>query len=161
MSTAVAYSRLQISLHWLIAILITAAWFISDGMGRALRQRLEAGETGFTGNTVHVWIGSAVFALILLRILVRALQGAPIPMQSSPLLEAAALWGHRLLYALMIAVPGLGALTWYAGVGEAGDVHAVAANALLIVALGHAAVAIWHQLVRRDGTLTRMTRPRA
>ena len=40
-----------------------------------------------------------------------------------------------------------------------GDLHAVLANALLVVAGGHALVAIYHQFVIRDGLLARMTRP--
>jgi len=36
MATRSAYSGFQITLHWLIAILIAAAWFLGDGMGRVL-----------------------------------------------------------------------------------------------------------------------------
>jgi cytochrome b561 len=63
-----------------------------------------------------------------------------------------------LLYVLMILTPALGATAWYGGVGLAGDVHSLTSNALLIVALGHAAVALVHQYVLKDGTLDRMTR---
>ena len=76
-------------------------------------------------------------------------------------MQQAAVWGHRLLYVLMLAVPALGAAAWYGGIEDAGEVHELAGNALMIVALGHAAVALWHQYVRRDGTLTRMLRPGA
>lgn len=155
-----AYSRLQIALHWLIALLIAAAWFTHDGMGRALHQRIESGASGIEGNTLHVWLGGAVFTLVLIRLIVRATQGAPAPI-GTPAMQQAAVWGHRLLYVLMLAVPALGATAWYGGIEDAGEVHELAGNALMIVALAHAAVALWHQYVRRDGTLMRMLRPGA
>jgi cytochrome b561 len=157
--TSTGYSRLQIGLHWLIAILIIAAWFTHEGMGQALDARIAAGATGIAGNTPHVWLGGAVFALVLIRIVVRLLQGVPGPVAgTSPAMAQAALWGHRLLYLLMIAVPALGAAAWYGG-APTGEVHELAGQALMIVALGHALVAIWHQVARKDGTLTRMVRP--
>ncbi|MCG6902928.1 MAG: cytochrome b/b6 domain-containing protein [Rhodobacter sp.] len=161
MTHPTGYSRLQIWLHWLIAILIAATWFTHEDMGRALRTRLDAGATGIEGNTLHVWLGGAAFALVAIRIVVRLVQGAPAAVPgANPLLDQAALWGHRLLYLLMIAAPALGAVAWYGGLKSAGEIHEIAANALVIVALGHAGVAIWHHAVLKDGVLTRMIRPR-
>ena len=40
-----------------------------------------------------------------------------------------------------------------------GDPHALLANVLMILAGGHSLVAIWHQLVLKDGLLGRMFRP--
>lgn len=159
--TKPGYSRLQILLHWLIALLIIVAWQISDGMGRALRQHLESGGSGFADATLHVWIGVAVFALVLLRIIVRWGQGAPAPVAGTPpLLALVAKLGHALLYLLMIVVPTSGIAAWFLRIGEAGEVHELAADGLMIVALLHALAAIWHQFGRRDGTLTRMVRAR-
>ncbi|HEY1090070.1 MAG TPA: cytochrome b/b6 domain-containing protein [Burkholderiaceae bacterium] len=39
---------------------------------------------------------------------------------------------------------------------DAVEWHALAANSLLIVAGLHAAAALWHQFVRKDGVLRRM-----
>jgi len=159
MATKNGYSVLQIALHWIIAVLIVTAWLISDGMGEALRARLQTGATGTEGNTAHVWLGGATFLLILIRLIVRWVQGAPDPVAGgSEMMEKAGIWGHRLLYLLMIVTPALGAITWYGGVRATGDLHEVASNALLIVAAGHAAMAIIHQYVLRDGSLDRMTR---
>lgn len=160
MTRRTGYSTAQITLHWLTAILIFAAWFTHENMGRALKTRLDSGATGTEGNTLHVWLGGAAFAVILIRLLVRAIQGAPGPLPGTTrAMEAAALWGHRLLYLLMLAAPALGALAWYGGVKAAGEVHELAGSALFFLALGHAAVAIWHQYIKRDGALTRMTHP--
>jgi len=161
MKTSQHFSRLQITLHWLIALLIGAAWVFDDGMGRALRARLQADALVPADFPLHVWIGSTVFALVLIRIVVRFVQGVPDQVSSNALMRQAAVWGHRLLLVLMVIVPAFGAGAWYGGVEAAGEPHELLANLLLIVALGHAAVALWHQYVMRDGTLARMTRPRA
>ncbi|MBV0913903.1 cytochrome b [Anianabacter salinae] len=162
MSTRPAYSPLQIGLHWLVAILIFAAWFTHEDMGQALRQRIETGATGIEGNTLHVWLGGAAFLLILARIVVRMVSGAPAPeAQGGPLMAKAAVWGHRLLYALMILAPMAGAAAWYGGVREAGEVHETLGSALFFIALAHAVVALVHHYVLKDGTLLRMIRPKA
>jgi cytochrome b561 len=157
MARKTKYSTLQIGLHWLIALLILAAWLLSDGMGQALRARVESGATGIQGNTIHVWLGGATFLLVLIRIVVRLIQGAPDPVPgSSELIEKAGVWGHRLLYALMVLTPALGAATWYGGIGFTAELHDISSSALMLVALGHAAMAIYHQFILKDGTLTRM-----
>lgn len=151
------YSRLQIILHWLIAALIIATWITHEAMGDAVK----AAANGTLQSTPpHVPLGIAVFVLVLIRVIVRMRQGSPAPApQPDATMEAAALWGHRALYLLMIVVPMLGMARWGGGIEVAGEVHEVAANTLMLLALGHAAVAIWHQYVRKDGTLTRMLRP--
>ncbi len=157
MSTSDRYSKPQIVLHWLIALIIIFEWVSGDGMGRVLRARLESGASGLEGGTPHVWLGSVVFALILIRVLLRWVQGAPGALPgNSALMTRAAEWGHRVLYALMIAVPALGALAWFGGVNAAGELHETVANALMILALGHAVFAIWHHFIKRDGALNRM-----
>ena len=154
------YSGAQISLHWIIAVLILFNYIYSDGMGRALDARLENTPLPQLGinPVIHVWIGVAVLLLCALRLGLRLGGGAPAP-GGSGLMQSAAAWGHRLLYALMFLVPLAGAITWFGGVEATGDLHAVLANALLVVAGGHALVAIYHQFVIRDGLLARMTRP--
>ncbi|MCU9838325.1 cytochrome b/b6 domain-containing protein [Ruegeria sp. WL0004] len=160
MSPRAAYSRLQIALHWLIAVLIAATWLTHENMGRALKARIETGASGFEGNTPHVWLGITVFVLVLIRIVVRRVKGAPGPLPgATPLMEKAALWGHRLLYLLMVLTPALGAVAWNAPSRTVGEIHETVGGALMLVALAHALVALWHQYVKKDGSLTRITRP--
>ena len=68
MPDRIGYSRLQIILHWLIAILIVFAWITHEAMEDAFEARIERGATGLEGNTLHVWLGGAVFLLVLIRI---------------------------------------------------------------------------------------------
>lgn len=160
MTTKTSFSALQITLHWLIALLIVATWWLSDGMGPALRDRIKTGQTGFEGNTLHVWLGGAVLLLVLIRFAVRTMQGAPAPVAGGTARsDAAALWGHRLLYTLMLIVPAMGAVVWYFNVTALGDAHGLVANGLMVVALGHAALALYHHYILKDGTLRRMLRP--
>lgn len=156
------YSTVQITLHWLVAILVLAAWFTNEDMGRELRDRIEAGTTGVEGNTLHVWFGGAAFAVILLRIVVRLVRGAPdhVP-GTSPMMGKAASWGHRLLYLLMLVTPALGAAAWYGHQRTAGEVHEIVAVTLMIVALGDAVVALYHHYFLKDVTMRRMIRPGA
>ena len=157
MATKSKYSLLQIGLHWLIVVLIAAAWFLGDGMNRALDARLEAGTTGTEGNTLHVWTGGAVFVLVLIRIVVRLVQGAPAPVPGLPdWQETAGKLGHLALYVLMVLVPALGATAWYGHIDAAGLLHTLAVDALVIVILGHAAMAFYHHYVLKDATLRRM-----
>jgi cytochrome b561 len=153
MKTTTGYSGLQIVLHWLIALLILGAWLSSEGAEEAM----EAIEDGGTASFVpHVAFGLAVLALVVLRLVIRLTRGAPAaPGVPGSIAVKAADWGHRLLYLLMIAVPLGGVSIWFFGMNN-GEVHGLFANVLLIIALGHAAMALYHQYVLKDGLLRRM-----
>jgi len=156
MASKAPYSALQIILHWATALLIAANYFISDGMGDALDAHLNGGAlTGFTP-TWHIWAGSVLLALVLVRIVVRFVSGTPVQAGAPTLAERAAEAGHWLLYALMLAVPLLGAITWFGKFEATGDLHVLVMNGLMIVILGHAAMAIFHHYVLRDGLLKKM-----
>ncbi|MFO1202070.1 MAG: cytochrome b/b6 domain-containing protein [Tabrizicola sp.] len=153
MKTTTGYSGLQIALHWLIAILIVTAWFTGEGAGEAMETIEDGGTAGFVP---HVAIGLAILALVVVRVLVRLSRGAPeAPGTPGSLSVMAADWGHRLIYLLMIAVP-LGGLSTFFMVADVGELHGLAANILMIVALGHGLMALYHQYVLKDGLLRRM-----
>lgn len=153
MKTTNGYSGLQIGLHWLIAILIVVAWFTGEGAGEAMETVEDGGVAGFVP---HVAIGIAILAFVVLRVLVRLGRGAPTaPGEPGSLSVMAADWGHRLIYLLMIAVPLGGISTFFLGL-DVGDLHALAANVLMVVVLGHALMALYHQYVLKDGLLRRM-----
>lgn len=153
MKTTIGYSGLQIGLHWLIAILIVTAWFTGEGAEEAMEVVEEGGVTGFVP---HVLVGLAILALVAVRVLVRLGRGAPAaPGEPGSLSAWAADWGHRLIYLLMIAVPLGGIATFFLGL-DVGEVHGLAANVLMLVALGHALIALYHQYVLKDGLLRRM-----
>lgn len=153
MKTTTGYSGIQIALHWLIAILIAVAWFTGEGGEEAMEAVEKGGTAGFVP---HVAIGWGILALVVIRVLVRLSRGAPAAVgEPGSLAVMASDWGHRLIYLLMIAVPLGGIATFFLGL-DVGDVHALAANVLVVVALGHAAMALYHQYVIKDGLLRRM-----
>lgn len=153
MKTTTGYSGLQIGLHWLIAILIVTAWFTGEGAREAMEAFEEGGTAGFVP---HVALGLAILALVVIRVLVRLGRGAPAaPGAPGSLSVMAADWGHRLIYLLMIAVPLGGIASFFLGL-DVGEVHGLAANVLMLVVLGHALMALYHQYVLKDGLLRRM-----
>lgn len=153
LKTTTGYSGLQIALHWLIAILIVTAWFTGEGAEEAMEVVEEGGTVGFVP---HVAVGLSILALVVVRVLVRLTRGAPAaPGAPGSLSVLAADWGHRLIYLLMIAVPLGGISVFFLGL-EVGEIHGLAANLLMLVVLGHALMALYHQYVLKDGLLRRM-----
>lgn len=153
-----AYSKTQILLHWAIALLIVANYIVSDGMGSLLHKHLKdsTADPGWTGN-FHVYVGLTVLGLVIIRLIVRLVGSTPEPLPTgNTLLDRASGWAHGLLYLLMFLVPVFGAAAWYLGFGFMGDVHVIAMNILMSIALLHALAALYHQHVLKDGLLLRM-----
>jgi len=155
------YSSVQIGLHWLIAISIIAAFFTHEVMHDRFDERLASGITpGPSDGTWHTILGGLAFALVIVRVIVRWRRGAPpAPEETSPQLARAIHWGHMLIYALIIGVPLGGMAAWFGGIEIAGGVHGIVGKLLMLVVLGHAGMAIFHQVALKDGTLMRMLRP--
>ncbi|MBW7920904.1 MAG: cytochrome b/b6 domain-containing protein [Rubellimicrobium sp.] len=148
------YSRPQIALHWLTLLLLVGIWLTRGGAGRALDAAREGAAVGLP---VHAWIGLAILIVTLARIALRVTRGAPAPVATdSAAQQRATVWGHRLLYALLVLVPLGGAFMWFSGSPAP---HGLLGYGLFVVVLGHAALAIWHERVKRDGAMQRMIRP--
>ena len=158
MTDTSGYSRPQIALHWAVAVLVAYNYVFAETVEDAFDQMLEGAVGTAPGTPLHVWIGLAVLALVVVRLGLRLAQGAPSAEPGLP--GQLATWGHRLLYALMLAVPVGGGVAWFGLNEEVGDVHGAAANALMILAGLHALVALGHHFVLKDGILMRMLRPR-
>ena len=150
------YSMAQIVLHWTIAVLIVANYFISDGMPEFF-DKMMGGQavTGFVPN-FHVWAGVTILVLVLLRLVVRIITGAPEGKASATLADRAAGWGHALLYLLMIAVPTFGAIAWFGQTETTANLHVLSMNVMMLVILGHAAMAVFHHYFLKDGLLSKM-----
>ncbi|NIX75633.1 cytochrome b [Microvirga terricola] len=163
------YPRALIVLHWLVALLIVAAWFTGEG-GRSVRANPPV---------LHFAFGLSVLTLVVPRLLIRLFKGTPaLPESTGPFMKIAAKLGHGVLYLFMIGLPLSG---WYAasrmGVpvtllgyplpnltsavqgppGLIGDLHETGGTIILILAGLHALVALWHHFVLRDGLLKRMS----
>ena len=153
----VRYSRVQIALHWGIAALFAFNYIVSDGMGRALRNFSQTGINDSLTAKLHIIGGIFLLGLMVLRLVFRALHGAP-PHASSgyPLMDKAAIWGHRALYALLLLLPMAGLAAWFGGLKVAGEAHEVLVNLTALLIAGHIAAALYHQFILKDRLLDRM-----
>lgn len=166
------YDRVAIFLHWSVALLIAAAFVLGltvDEFGKTYEHMVV--------NT-HSLIGLGVLLLTLIRIAWRFGHPAPpSPQAMSAWMKALARIIHAALYALMLAVPLIGLPTlFYRGRGldfglfqipaflsrqpeifrPLTDIHELAAYALVALAAGHIAAALYHQWYLRDGLVSRM-----
>ena len=169
----VRFSVLQRILHWLIAIMVLAMLFIGVAMVSIV------GPAFITLVDIHKPLGVAIFALVLIRLVVRLRRGAPpLPADLSPVQSTAAHLSHLLLYALLVLMPliGWGMLSagGYPVVLSSGvqlpsilphldwlhadlrRAHTLLAYLLFAVILMHVAAALFHGLIRRDGVLESM-----
>ncbi|MET3900363.1 cytochrome b561 [Devosia sp. UYZn731] len=159
---AVGYSTLQIALHWVIAALVAFQLFFGEGMTN-VRDAAEEGTTpsgvDFAVSVGHYWFGIAILALVLVRLGVRLTQGVPPgPVASPTWMDWAARLMHWAFYAMLIAMPVLGLLTVYVS-DTFGDIHKLGKPVFIVLIAVHALAAVFHQFVKRDGTLRRMLVP--
>lgn len=165
-------------LHWLSALAVAIAW----GLG-LFGDEFPKGPPRETAEFAHIVAGEAVFAMLVLRLVLRLIAPPP-PAQPSAMgrvVDLAARLGHLALYALLLAVPAVGIATLFAG-GEAlsifgivdipspwvkdrafkhslEDIHEILAHSLMALVAVHAVAAIIHHRVYRDDTLKRMLPP--
>lgn len=160
-------------LHWLMAPLVLAMLFIGIGM-------VSTTSTAYALLlAIHKPLGAMLLVLLLLRIAVRLRhQPPPLPADMPRWQQRAALLSHRLLYALLLAMP-LGGwamlsaagypVTLFAGIelppiaprnpalfAWLRSAHHWLALLLFAAILLHLAAALFHGLVRRDGVLSSM-----
>lgn len=177
-NTTESYGLVSRALHWLLAALLLASLVVGWVMtGLPLSPRR------LVLYNAHKWAGVVILALTLLRLAWRLTHPPPPALAMPAWQHAAAAASHALLYALCVAVPLLGwAYSSAAGFPVvlfgvlplpdfvAADRtlaesikpwHGRLAHALAALALLHAAAAIKHHVVDRDGLLNRMLPARA
>jgi len=161
-------------LHWLLAAMVLAMLFIGVGMVST------AGPLYPLLLSLHRPIGIAILLLVLIRLPLRLLTGAPaLPADLPPLQARLAKASHVLLYASMIALPLIGWAMLSAGgypvqlakglalppilphdlalYALLRGAHTLVALLFFALILGHLAAALMHGLIRRDGVLRSMT----
>ena len=167
-NNSLRYSKTMIVIHWLTALLVLGAWLTAEG-GREIVDKPPL---------LHFTLGLAVLALIVPRLILRFAGQGPEATGERGWLAIVAKAGHGLLYLLMVGLPitgwyaasRMGVTVTFAGVelpaltvavpgrpGLIAELHENAGTFILILAGLHALMAIWHQLVLRDGTLRRMS----
>ena len=168
------YTRTAVSLHWLVALLIVAAfglgWYMSD---------LKISPAKLQYYSWHKWLGVTILALAVIRLLWRfAHRPPPLPASTLRWQGLAASAAHWMLYALLFAIPlsgwafssASGYPVVYLGVlplpdwvpkdkvlaGQMKDLHELLTTLLLVVVAAHVGAALKHHFIDHDGLLRRM-----
>lgn len=168
------YDRTTIILHWVVAGLVLLNWI--GGTVQHWWPKDWRHET----REIHVLIGISLVVILLVRLAWRLTKGVHFKTPPS-LMEWAARLMHIALYLVVLTVLGLGLFAaWNKGGAYLGglvnitpfgdadkvarkalsiqilDIHELLANTLMWLAGLHAAAALYHHLVRKDGVLLRM-----
>jgi cytochrome b561 len=160
-------------LHWLIVALLIAQYVVAWTMPGIHRGTQPVGLVAW-----HLELGTAIIAVMSVRIVWRLLRREPDVIEGTPFTRQAAWFTHGLLYVLLIVQPVMGwvnasyrgwsvtlfgviPLPRLSPVGSPlghvmGDVHQLLAWGLLGLVGLHVAAALYHQFVLRDGVLQRM-----
>ncbi len=168
------YTRPAVLLHWVSALAIglaCASGLMLAGLAMSLLK--------LKLMNWHKWIGMTTLALAVLRVAWRVRhRPPPWPATMTAAQRSLATGAHVCLYLLMLAVPLLGwayssaagfPIVWF-GVIELPDwvprhrqlaelirpLHQAASYGLVLLAIAHAAAALKHALLDRDGLMARM-----
>ena len=174
LETPPRYGLVAILLHWLVAVLIGAAF----ALGVVMVDIPGLTPTKLRYFSWHKWLGVTVLALAALRLLWRWWRGAPLPVPMPLWQQRASSLGHALLYVLMFAVPlsgyfyslAAGVPVVYLGIWplpvlmEADstlkpilkELHGALVYVMLTVIVVHILAALKHQFIDRDGALKRI-----
>ena len=178
------YDALSRAFHWLTAIVVTIAFVLGpEHFGRLMRDGLDPATR--YGIVWHETLGILVFVLTLLRLLWVAFRPAAPHVPMAPSMQMLAKLMHLALWALMLALPltailALGGeghpLTQLGGfrldqmpviansalakLADWGDVHGFLGDAIMALAGLHAAAAIYHHVLLKDGVLLTMLPPK-
>ena len=158
---AAHYSLAQILLHWGIAALVVWQLVFGESLPEAERlarqgQTADA-TTAFLADS-HIWAGFAILALAALRLILRLRRGTPQTEAANGLAAAVARWSHNLFYFLLFFMPITGILDYYFRL-PTGVIHELGKPAFIVLIALHVAAALWHAVIRRDGTMRRMLIP--
>lgn len=169
-----------IALHWAVALLVLAAFALGLWMGEVPRAERPA------YYAVHASLGITLLIVLAVRAVWALINRRPAPLANTPHWQhQAAQFAHVALYALTFAVAVLGWLLLGVehpsivpqafgvvpapppvALGPAAEDfleegHELVAYVLMALVGLHAAAALWHHYVLRDGTLRRMWLRRA
>lgn len=178
--SALRYDFLSRAFHWVTAIVVTIAFILGPGgFGRLMHQGVDPATR--SDIVWHESLGILVLLLTLLRLIWVAFRPATPQFQMANWMQMMAKLLHLALWALMFALPAtalllLGGeghpLTLLGGIrvdqmpliaqagiakwADWGDVHQFLGDAIMVLAGLHAAAAIFHHFVLKDGVLASM-----
>ncbi|PLX37446.1 MAG: cytochrome B [Hyphomicrobiales bacterium] len=161
MASPAGYSRTQIILHWLVAIMIAAQFVFHDAISAAWHAFVSSAAVPFNPLVAaHVFGGIAIGAFMLWRFVLRFRRGVPaLPQEETPALKWLAHAVHWAFYAVVLLLVVSGGAAWFGGVGAAASAHGVLKTLLLALVGLHVGGAFVHWLVLKTDVLMRMFKP--
>lgn len=155
------YSSIQIVLHWLILLLVIVQFILGDGAVIAHMERSSG--LAFSDNAhFAIWghgvVGSLIFVLVIVRLVVRLRRGAPaIPRYISKSYHHFAGLVHGLFYWLLLGAPVIGVVGWF-GFAPLLFWHTALAWVFATLIIIHMSAALIGQFVLRERGLAPMLR---
>lgn len=154
------YSRGQIRLHWIVALLLVPQFLLHDAI-KATFLAIGKGE-GFSYSPLlvgHIVGGIVILLLMVWRLALRAQRGVPLPPTGeAPARQAVAKAVHLALYAVLLLLPLSGIAAWFGHADAAAQFHNLMKLPLLALVGLHVVGALYHQFVLRNGLIERMKR---
>ena len=167
------YDKRTIGLHWASATLVVLLWCVGQSI-----DWFPKGTPRISVRSGHILFGVVLGLLLLFRIWWRSTGGRKLPPAAMTGQQRLASLLHIGLYLLLLTTVSLGiANVWVRGDTifrlftvpefapgnrelreQVEDAHALVANTVAAAAALHAAIALYHHYVRRDGVLRRMLR---
>jgi cytochrome b561 len=166
------YDNFSVFLHWLTVLLVLSQFALAETWEWFARP------TRHLMIVAHMSFGIILSAVIVIRLAWRLLPGHQFPSAVAGWTEKAAKAMHYLLYAMLAAEAVLGFVLRWAGDESmsffgllipppfapfsksahhlVGELHELNGWAIIILAAGHAAAALYHHYVLRDRVLSRM-----
>lgn len=155
--TPITYSRTQLALHWIIALIVAFQLVWHDDIVRIWDGRMDGSLANAPTPNLHAILGGLIFVLVGWRLVLRLTRGVPPPPATEhPWLSAIATATHILFYVLLLGMPLSGAVAWLFGVETAAQVHA-ATRFVLVPFIGlHILAALAHHFWFKTDVLKRI-----
>ena len=167
-----SYDRRTVVLHWLTALLVVSLWSVGQTI-----DWFPKGLPRTSARSTHILFGTLLSLVVVYRIWWRASRGRRLPKADRGALRTLATVTHGALYVLLVSTVLLGLTNaWVRGDsifglwtipafdpsnrglrGAVEELHGLSANVLLGVAAFHAAAALVHHYVWKDGLVRRMS----
>ena len=171
MTTPTSYDSKTIFYHWISVLLILTLWILGQNI-----DNFSKGDPRVIARSIHITLGVLLTVVYVLRIKWKFTAAQKLPQATPGAAGKLAIGVHHLLYLILGLILILGiAAVWIRGDNifnlfrvpafpttdkelpeTVTDIHGLLANALLVLAAGHALMAIWHQLILKDGVLKRV-----
>lgn len=166
------YDSFSIALHWITAILVVLQFGLAETWGFAERPTRQLMVTS------HMSFGILLSVVIVVRLIWRLVPGHRVRPTHSGIVQLAASAVHGLLYVLLVVEAVLGYVFRWSGNESmkffgllipppfapfsrtahhyVAETHEWIGWAIIVIAAGHAAAALFHHYVLKDGELSKM-----